>query len=251
MILAIDTSTALTSVAVVEGGLVLAEERHLDARRHAEVLAPLLREVLARAGAGAVEVDAIACGVGPGPYTGLRVGIATALAVGVAWSRPVVGVCSLDAIAAAVAASGATEDLCVATDARRKEVYWARYSAAGVRLDGPLVSRPEEIDEGLRAGRWVGQGVVAHPGAFARSIPAAAEDAAERYPHACWIGLRAAALLAAGEAADATALPLAAHGGDGEATSIALHGRGLLAPVPLYLRRPDAVEVADRPVRPA
>lgn len=251
MILAFDTSTALTSVAVVDDGTVVAQEWHLDARRHAEVLAPMLRDALAGAGIGADQVDAVACGVGPGPYTGLRVGIATALSVGLAWGRPVFGVCSLDAIASAAVASGVAEEFGVATDARRREVYWATYSATGARLAGPLVSAPEDIDSDLRSGLWAGHGVVAHPEAFARHLTAAEEDGALRYPHASWIARLAAALLATGEAVDPTALPLAAHGGDGAATSIALHGRGLLAPVPLYLRRPDAVEVADRPVRPS
>ena len=92
MILAFDTSSALTSVAVVDGDEVVAEASHLDARRHAEVMSPLLVTVIA--GIDRARIDAIACGVGPGPYTGLRVGIATALAVGLAWEIPVHGICS-------------------------------------------------------------------------------------------------------------------------------------------------------------
>ena len=100
MILAFDTSTALTSVAVIDAGQVVSERVHLDARRHAEVLAPMLSDVLP--GLDRYGVTAVACGVGPGPYTGLRVGIASALAMGAAWSIPVHGLCSLDALAASV-----------------------------------------------------------------------------------------------------------------------------------------------------
>ena len=145
MILAVDTSSALTSVAVVDGQRVVVEASHLDARRHAEVLAPLLADVVA--GIDPASIDAIACGVGPGPYTGLRVGIATALAVGVAWQVPVHGICSLDAVAAAALDHVPRADgLSVALDARRKEVYWARYSADGQRLEGPRVAAPDAID---------------------------------------------------------------------------------------------------------
>jgi tRNA threonylcarbamoyl adenosine modification protein YeaZ len=247
VILAIDTSTALTSVAVTDGHVVVAELRHLDARRHAEVLAPMLREVLAETGVGAEAIEAVACGVGPGPYTGLRVGIATALAVGLAWRRPVYGVCSLDAIAAAALGAGATHPLGVATDARRKEVYWATYSTDGARSSGPLVSSPADIDADLRAGTWAGHGVLAHAEVFGPGVISEDVASALMYPHACWIGRRAHALLEAGEAVESSIVPLTAHGADGSATSTALRGRGLLAPMPLYLRRPDAVEVADRP----
>jgi tRNA threonylcarbamoyl adenosine modification protein YeaZ len=251
VILAFDTSTALTTVAVTDGADVVAEERHLDARRHAEVLAPMLQDVLSRSGVGAAEVEAIACGVGPGPYTGLRVGIATALAVGTAWNRPVFGICSLDAIAAAALNAGATHPLGVASDARRKEVYWATYGANGVRLAGPLVSSPIDIDPRVRSGSWAGHGVLAHTADFGPSIATDDDEtSALLYPHACWIGRRANALLAAGESVDSTVIPLVAHGGDGAATSTALHGMGLLRAQPLYLRRPDAIEVADRPVPP-
>src|SRR5512133_2504875 len=102
-------------------------------------MAPLLADVIA--GVDTARIDAIACGVGPGPYTGLRVGIATALAVGVAWQVPVHGICSLDAVAAAALdVAPAPDGLCIALDARRKEVYWARYSGLGQRLDGPRVA---------------------------------------------------------------------------------------------------------------
>src|SRR4051812_8093856 len=97
VILAIDTSTELTSVAVVDQATVIGERSHLDARQHAEVLAPMVRDLLADSATAPGDIHAIAVGVGPGPYTGLRVGIATAQALGQAWRVPVHGLCSLDA----------------------------------------------------------------------------------------------------------------------------------------------------------
>ncbi len=243
MILAFDTSTALTSVAITDGAEVVAESLHLDARRHAEVLAPMLRDVLAEAGVGASGVTVIACGVGPGPYTGLRVGIATALAVGAAWDRPVVGVCSLDAIAAAARVAHPDQVLGVATDARRREVYWARYGADGTRMEGPLVNRPDELADAVRSGVWAGHGAHVHADAFG-TVLGSDEGSAITYPHASWVGRLAHDLIAAGVQVAATHLELDVHGAEGAATSSALVGRTLLPPQPLYLRRPDAVASA-------
>ena len=245
MILAFDTSSALTSVAVVDGDRVVAEASHLDARRHAEVLAPLLADVIA--GIDRAGIDAIACGVGPGPYTGLRVGIATALAVGVAWQVPVHGICSLDAVAAAALGLAPPADgLSIALDARRKEVYWARYSADGQRIEGPRVAAPAAIDPVLRSGDWAGHGAVIHAEAFGRVLAVASDEASGAgYPQAAWIGRRASALLAAGVAEATAVVPLDAHGDDSGSTAQALGGATLLPPRPLYLRRPDAV--AARP----
>ena len=98
MTLALDTASAWSTVAVVDGDVVVAEAEHHDPRGHAEVLATLVAQVIARAGES--RIDVIACGVGPGPYTGLRLGVTTAQVLGLAWLIPVVGICSLDAIAA-------------------------------------------------------------------------------------------------------------------------------------------------------
>lgn len=236
-----DTSTALTSVALVDGDRIVAQRTELDARRHAEVLAPLLRAVLADTGIGVGDVSTIACGVGPGPYTGLRVAIASARAIGLAWDRPVVGICSLDAFAAAVIASGAGGSFGVASDARRREVYWGWFDESGARILGPRVTKPDDIDAALRAGRWTGHGAEEHRDAFGSVIDGSAEC---RYPHASWIARRAGALLADGVEVGRPGIALAAHGGDGAATSDALAGVALLPPEPLYLRRPDAVESA-------
>ncbi len=249
MILGFDTSSALTSVAVTDGTRVVAERRHLDARRHAEVLAPMLAEVCADI--DTTTISAVACGVGPGPYTGLRVGIATALAVGMAWEIPVYGVCSLDAIAAAAFASGdwaGGGDVLVAADARRSEVYWARYSAGCVRIDGPRVGRPAEIDAELLAGVWIGHGAAIHADSFGRVVVLDDAEDPLSYPQASWVAMRAGHLLAAGSSTDdRDVVPLDSHGDDRGATAMALRGAALLPPRPLYLRRPDAVAAGSQP----
>lgn len=227
MILAIDTSTALTSVSVTDADRVVIELEHLDARKHAEVLAPMLSEALARVERSSI--DAIAVGVGPGPYTGLRVGIATATAVGAAWGLHVYGLCSLDAIAEARRASNATGEFGVASDARRKEIYWAWYDESGSRRDGPRVGPREGIDHVLLSGAWIGD---------IGTTPPTGELLAR--PHASWVGRRVDRLLRAGARVAPTEAALSAHGDDGGATSDALHGIDLLPARPLYIRRPDA-----------
>lgn len=214
MILALDTSSALTSVAVVDGENVVAERSHLDPRRHAEVFAPLLAEVLAEV--DPTRIVAVVCGVGPGPYTGLRVGIVGALALGSVWEVPVYGICSLDAVAAA-SQSTAPGPVTVAVDARRSEVYWAEYDAEGVRRRGPRVGAIDDV----------------------------AAAVVDSLPQASWIARCAARALAAGEVAAVADLPLDLHGEDSGSTADALAGARLLQPRPLYLRRPDAV--ASRP----
>lgn len=209
MILGIDTSSALTSVALVDAaGAAVVVREHEDPRRHAEVIGPMLAEVV-----GAVDpalVDVIACGVGPGPYTGLRVGIAAAIALGLAWGRPVHGLCSLDAVAASAQSAG-PRPVTVAADARRKEAYWARYDAAGHRVDGPRIMPATDVPD----------------------------DAMRTLPQGEWVARRVQALLAAGVSPHHTDLPLDVHGEDTGATASALAGALLLPPAPLYLRRPD------------
>ena len=124
-VLAFDTSTPAVTVALRDDSAVLAERTVVDARRHGELLAPGIAAVLSAAGRETSELTAIAVGVGPGPFTGLRVGLVTALALGDALRIRVYGVCSLDILAYASKLDGA---YAVATDARRREVYWARYS---------------------------------------------------------------------------------------------------------------------------
>ncbi|GAB4080494.1 tRNA (adenosine(37)-N6)-threonylcarbamoyltransferase complex dimerization subunit type 1 TsaB [Modestobacter muralis] len=145
LVLALDTATPTLVVGLArwspDGGTeVLAERAVESGNRHAELLTPAVREVLAEAGAAMADLDAVVTGLGPGPYTGLRVGIVTAAAFGDARGLPVHGVCSLDAIG-----SGARS---VVTDARRKEVHWATYDGTGQRLTGPGVDRPEDAPVG-------------------------------------------------------------------------------------------------------
>jgi tRNA A37 threonylcarbamoyladenosine modification protein TsaB len=131
LLLAIDTATSAITVALHDGDGVLAESTTLDARRHGEYLAPGIARVLAEAGRTPAEVSAVVAGTGPGPFTGLRIGLVTARTFAFARGIPVFGVCSLDALAHQTwvedraALSGGS--CIVATDARRKEVYWARY----------------------------------------------------------------------------------------------------------------------------
>jgi tRNA threonylcarbamoyl adenosine modification protein YeaZ len=195
LVLALDTSTPSVAVALVRRGTgVLAERADVDARRHGELLAVGIREVLTAAGCRRTDLDAVAVGLGPGPFTGLRVGIVTAAALSDALGIPAYGICSLDAL-------GAGARLAV-TDARRREVYWARYDEDGTRVEGPHVSPPAELDAaGLPV---VGDGALAYPAVFG-AVPDA-----PRYPSAARIA----------ELVDvsAPAVPL----------------------VPLYLRRPDA-----------
>lgn len=143
VVLAIDTATPAVTAGVVRLGPpevdLLGERVTLDARAHAESVVPNALGALADAGVGMADVDAVVVGCGPGPFTGLRVGMATAAAFAHALGVPVRGVCSLDAIAVFTAG-----EVLVVTDARRREVYWARYSD-GVRVAGPAVNAPTDV----------------------------------------------------------------------------------------------------------
>ncbi len=149
-LLAIDAS-ATASAAVVADGEVLARWSSTETNTHAEVLAPAVQRVLAEANVEARGLRGVVAGVGPGPFTGLRAGLVTARSLAFAWGLEVHGVMSLDAIAltAAEEAFGAgVEEFVVATDARRREVYWAHYSQVGgqfQRLHGPFVTAPAEV----------------------------------------------------------------------------------------------------------
>lgn len=145
LVLALDTATPAVTAAVVDTDRgVLATRVSLDARAHAEVLTPHILACFDEAGCSAADLEAIVCGTGPGPYTGLRVGMVTAAAWGDALGIAVHGVCSLDGIGAAAAHPG---ELLVVTDARRREVYWARYTDAR-RTHGPGVGAPADLHPG-------------------------------------------------------------------------------------------------------
>ncbi len=143
MLLAIDTSTG-TSVAVVDRGGVCAVRASTDTRGHAELIGPFLHEVLADAGVAPDALEGVAVGMGPGPFTGLRVGIAAARAFALGIGRPVLPVVSHDAVA-----FGAEGPVLVVTDARRRELAWSAYAAsAGLpeRLAGPALAPAAELD---------------------------------------------------------------------------------------------------------
>jgi tRNA threonylcarbamoyl adenosine modification protein YeaZ len=214
LVLAFDTATSAVTVALHEwvsgeGVKVRALVHGVERQRHAEVLSPAIRQALDEAGLVPGQLDVIAVGVGPGPYTGLRVGLATADALGNALKIPVHGVCTLDALAWA---TGLDEPFVVATDARRKEVYWARYASFRERVTEPAVGPAADAASGLRAfgeGAKIYSDVLGEPGEpLLPSAAAIAEIAIDRLS-----GRR---------------------------------GLPLLAPDPLYLRRPDAQEIGPR-----
>jgi tRNA threonylcarbamoyl adenosine modification protein YeaZ len=134
-VLAIDTSTSRTSVAIIEDSKVLYNGFRDGATAHGPSLPALVQEALAVS-----DVDEVVVGMGPGPFTGLRVGIAFAQSFALAREIPVRGVCSLDAIAAQIQ----EDDFIITVDARRKEVYWARYTN-GVRVADPAVNFPADV----------------------------------------------------------------------------------------------------------
>ena len=213
LLLAIDTSTTAITAALHDGSAVVAERTTLDARGHAEHLAPGIASVLEAARATPADVTDIVVGLGPGPFTGLRVGIVTARTLALATGAALHGVCSLDALAHEAWRTGVVRDgqLTVATDARRKEVYWARYALSpdGVdRLTEPGVGHPADLPAAVTSLPTVGRGPLLYPGVFAQhGIP--------RDVSGAWLADLVASRLARGGAVDEHE--------------------------PIYLRRPDAV----------
>lgn len=132
--LAIDTSTARTQFALLRGDELLWQEIEDGATTHGDVLAKF------GARAAKEEIDQVIVGMGPGPYTGLRTGIIFAKSFAFARGLPVHGICSLDAIAFGIK----LPEFVVATDARRKELYWAKY-VEGNRVGAPMVTAPSEL----------------------------------------------------------------------------------------------------------
>ena len=161
MLLAFDTATTRVTVALHDGEGVVASLDSDGGLRHGELLAPAIQQVLRDADAIPQDVSAIAVGVGPGPFTGLRVGLVTARTMALALGIPVHGVCTLDILAAEAVDAG-MDDFLVATDARRKEVYLASY-AEGRRVAGPEVIKPEDAATGVPV---VGRGATLYPEHF-------------------------------------------------------------------------------------
>ncbi|MGQ0717033.1 MAG: tRNA (adenosine(37)-N6)-threonylcarbamoyltransferase complex dimerization subunit type 1 TsaB [Pseudonocardiales bacterium] len=223
LVLAVDTATPAVTAGVLRLPAarlpeVLAERVTVDARAHGELLMPSAGAVLALAGVRLRDLDAVVCGVGPGPFTGLRVGMVTAAALGDALGIPVYPVGSLDAIAYR---AGAGTPLLVVTDARRREVYWARYDGAGARVDGPHVDRPQDVPlTGVArvagAADAMGPSLVVAPAVSSGVPPEVLSVVSPRHPDP--LGLLAV-----------VAAQVRAHASPGPLT-------------PLYLRRPDALE---------
>jgi len=215
VLLALDSTTGSVSVAVAgeaPGGAVLTVRTRDSGNHHVELLVPLVTDVLAEAGVSMGDVRAVAVGVGPGPFTGTRVGVVTALTLGAALGVAVTGVCSLDVLALGAVRAGAVTgtgaELLAVTDARRREVYWARYEVVGDgvrRVEGPAVDHPAAVP---RAGDLpsVGSGAVLYDDVFTDVVP------------------------------DGPRTP------DAAVLAVAVTGSLLVPfpPEPLYLRRPDA-----------
>ena len=210
MLLAFDTATPLVTVALHDGTEVVAEHLSDQPLKHGEQLAPLIERVMTEAGITRFDLTAVASGVGPGPFTGLRVGLVTARTLGHVLEIPVYGVCTLDVIAAEAARRGVDRPFLVATDARRKEVYAASYDEQGTRLTGPVVDKPAALATDAPV---AGGGAALYPESFPTRI-------GPEQPSAGWLAQCVAAELVE-----------------------------LLDPEPLYLRRPDAVAPgAPKPV---
>jgi tRNA threonylcarbamoyl adenosine modification protein YeaZ len=211
LVLALDTATPASTAALVEvtadGLRGVAERRTVDPRAHGEKLAPEIAAILADHDLRPCELTAIVAGTGPGPFTGLRVGLATAASMAQALGIPTYGVCSLDALGRAAGPGR----VLVATDARRREVYWATY-LDGVRAEGPEVGKPFLAKNQERV---VGEGGLKYGEVF--GVPV--EEHLLYPPGAALVALAAERIREA-----APSEPL----------------------TPLYLRRPDAVEPTSR-----
>ena len=212
LLLGFDTATEVTTVALVRAGddgvsHVLGERSHRDARRHGEVLPVQIDEILRDAEVGPSDVDAVAVGVGPGAYTGLRVGLATADALGLALAVPIHGASTHDVLAFATQRE---RPFAVVTDARRRELFWSTYRTFDSRLSPPQVGTPDAVRAALD-----GLDVVVPPGT----------------PGIEGLHVRP------GEAPSAVALCrlVLSRLADGQVTD---------RPEPIYLRRPDVMPAA-------
>lgn len=227
-VLAIDSSTSQVAVGLVREGRPGIGRRLAGGRRTGSVLPVAVAQLLAEEGLRPAELQAIAVGLGPGPYTSLRVGVMFARAVGLAVGVQVVGACSLDVVARSVGTEADGESFVVASDARRREVYWARYDGEGRRCAGPLVGAPavvRQVNEGVR---WIDAGDEFGPDALVLAAWVASEQGIEEgvgVPRLPWF--------------EQTWDDARADGSAGPSVP-----QSLLAPEPIYLRKPDAVAPA-------
>lgn len=209
IVLAMDTATPAVRAAVASEAGRLSEAGTTGVVRHGELLAPMVELALERAGVGVADLTAIGVGTGPGPFTGLRVGLVHARVMGLALGRPVYGVCTLDVLAEQVRhthGEALGEGFLVLTDARRREVYWARYDARAVRCEGPHVGPAATIPHRHELPAF-GSGALLYASELAAVSP-------PEYPDPSVLAAMVIARMARGEAAS--------------------------TPQPLYLRRPDA-----------
>jgi tRNA threonylcarbamoyl adenosine modification protein YeaZ len=242
LLLAIDTSTTAIGVALHDGSTVVAEVVTLDARAHAEHLAPNLRAALASVSAAPSDVSDVVVGLGPGPFTGLRVGIVTGRTFAMALGLPVRGLTSLDALAHEAFLAGRRGELLVATDARRKEVYAAEYvlsDAGAERVAEPVVARAADLPGRVRGLPTVGRGPALYPESLPAGIPVGGDG---RNAGELWAPRTAPLDASAGALAD-----LAVRRLDGRVSTGTAEGGlqwvdpgdGFDGLEPLYLRRPD------------
>jgi tRNA threonylcarbamoyl adenosine modification protein YeaZ len=199
-VLAIDTSVGV-SVAILRGNDEVTQSQAIDHGMQGELTAELISKVVSDSGLKIEEITDVVVGVGPGPFTGLRVGLVTAAVFAHARSIPIHGICSLDAIAFDYA-----KPCVVVTDARRKELYWARYD--GIRTGDPQVSKPEVIAAQFPDAKFVGPGAQLYPDSINGNL----------------MELKAGSL-----------------------AKLFVSGSAQLVSVsPMYLRKPDAVELTIR-----
>lgn len=199
-VLAIDTSVGV-SVAILRSNGELTQSQAVDHGMQGELTADLISQVVAKSGLAIAEVTDVVVGVGPGPFTGLRVGLVTASVFAHARGVPIHGICSLDAIA-----FDYEKPCVVVTDARRKELYWARYE--GKRIDEPQVSKPEDLLAQFPNSEFVGPGALLYPDVISGKV----------------LELKAGSL----------------------AKLFASGTAQLVDVSPMYLRKPDAVEPTNR-----
>ncbi|WP_019136379.1 tRNA (adenosine(37)-N6)-threonylcarbamoyltransferase complex dimerization subunit type 1 TsaB [Cellulomonas massiliensis] len=257
-VLALDTSAGVAVAVTDDAGAPLAT-RHVDQQRHhAELLAPLVQEALADAGVDRRDLTRVVAGTGPAPFTGLRVGLVTARTLALAIGVPALGVPGLDAVAARASrvlpvGDGASLDLLVATDARRREVYWSVYRLVGPGelevVVPPQVGPAGAVAQDARAAGAlaVGRGVLLHPELATPQVgPAPVPPVVPVEPS----GPAAAVVplgAVPGAGPGATVLPDLAAAGLLDPDPVELARLSLARPLdaqpttPLYLRRPDAV----------